>query len=43
MRFNAKQRGCYNELIIRRGSLSELSTLEQWLREILTFSFFVPN
>ena len=43
MRLDIKQRGYSNKLIARKGSLSELSILEQLLKEILTFSFFVPN
>ena len=43
MRLDIKQRGYSNKLIARRGSLSELSVLEQLLREILAFSFFIPN
>jgi len=38
-----KQYSFSNKPIIRRGSLSKLSALEQLPREIYAFYFFVPN
>ena len=43
MQFLIKQYSFNNKLIIRRGSLSKPSILEQLPREIYTFYFFVPN
>jgi len=43
MRLREKQYGFSNKLIIRRGSLSKPSILEQLPREIYTFYFFIPN
>ena len=38
-----KQRGFSDEPIMRRGSLSKPSILEQLLREIRAFYFFIPD
>ena len=43
MRLRKKQYSFSNKLIIRRGSLSKPSALEQLPKEIYTFYFFVPN
>ena len=43
MQLDIKQQGYSNKPIIRRGSLSKPSVLEQLPREIYAFYFFVPN